>query len=71
VAVKAPGFGDRHKAILEDIAVLTGGQVISADLGVKLENMTLSDLGTAKRINVDGLLPKSPYRIKYSKNNEV
>ncbi len=52
-AVKAPGFGDRRKAMLEDIAVLTGGQVISEDLGVKLENVTLNDLGTAKRINVD------------------
>jgi chaperonin GroEL len=52
-AVKAPGFGDRRKAMLEDIAVLTGGQVISEDLGVKLENVTLNDLGTAKRINID------------------
>jgi chaperonin GroEL len=53
VAVKAPGFGDRRKAMLEDIAVLTGGQVISEDLGLKLENVTLNDLGTAKRITVD------------------
>jgi chaperonin GroEL len=53
VAVKAPGFGDRRKAMLEDIAVLTGGQLVSEDLGLKLENMTLNDLGTAKRINVD------------------
>jgi chaperonin GroEL len=52
-AVKAPGFGDRRKAILQDIAVLTGGQVISEDIGVKLENVTLNDLGTAKRITVD------------------
>ncbi len=51
--VKAPGFGDRRKAILQDIAVLTGGQVVSEELGVKLENMTLKDLGTAKRITVD------------------
>ena len=52
-AVKAPGFGDRRKAMLEDIAILTGGRVISEDLGVKLENMTLEDLGTAKRITLD------------------
>ncbi len=52
-AVKAPGFGDRRKAMLEDIATLTGGQVISEDLGIKLENITISDLGTAKRIVVD------------------
>ncbi len=52
-AVKAPGFGDRRKAMLEDIAVLTGGQVICEDLGLKLENVTLNDLGTAKRITVD------------------
>lgn len=52
-AVKAPGFGDRRKAILQDIATLSGGQVISEDLGVKLENITLNDLGTAKRITVD------------------
>jgi chaperonin GroEL len=53
VAVKAPGFGDRRKAILEDMAILTGGRVISEDLGLKLENVTLKDLGTAKRITVD------------------
>jgi len=53
VAVKAPGFGDRRKAMLDDIAILTGGQVISEDLGIKLENVTLNDLGTAKRITVD------------------
>ena len=52
-AVKAPGFGDRRKAMLEDIAILTGGQVMSEDLGLKLENVTLNDLGTAKRVNVD------------------
>jgi chaperonin GroEL len=52
-AVKAPGFGDRRKAMLEDVAILTGGQVVSEDLGVKLENVTLNDLGTAKRINLD------------------
>ena len=49
-AVKAPGFGDRRKAMLEDIAILTGGQVISEDLGIKLENVTLDMLGTAKRV---------------------
>src|SRR2546421_23392 len=52
-AVKAPAFGDRRKAILEDIAVLTGGQVITEDLGIKLESVTLTDLGNAKRIIVD------------------
>ncbi len=52
-AVKAPGFGDRRKAMLEDIATLTGGQVITEDLGIKLENVTINDLGTAKRIVVD------------------
>jgi len=52
-AVKAPGFGDRRNAMLDDIAILTGGRVISEDLGVKLENMTLKDLGTAKRITLD------------------
>ncbi|CCG41920.1 chaperonin GroEL [Magnetospirillum molischianum] len=51
-AVKAPGFGDRRKAMLEDIAILTGGQVISEDLGIKLENVTINDLGTAKRITI-------------------
>src|SRR3977135_800690 len=49
-AVKAPGFGDRRKAMLEDIAILTGGQVISEDLGIKLENVTLNMLGTAKKV---------------------
>merc|ERR1711934_724475 len=52
-AVKAPGFGDRRKAMLEDIAILTGGQVISEDLGIKLENVKLADLGTCKRAKVD------------------
>ena len=52
-AVKAPGFGDRRKAMLEDIAILTGGQVITEDLGIKLENITVNDLGTAKRIVID------------------
>ena len=51
-AVKAPGFGDRRKAMLEDIAILTGGQVISEDLGIKLENVTLDMLGTAKRVSM-------------------
>ena len=51
-AVKAPGFGDRRKAMLEDIAVLTGGQVISEDLGIKLENVTLAMLGRAKRVSI-------------------
>lgn len=53
VAVKAPWFGDRRKAMLEDIASLTGAQVVSEELGIKLENLTLGDLGTAKRITVD------------------
>ncbi|WDN88651.1 chaperonin GroEL [Desulfosarcina sp. BuS5] len=52
-AVKAPGFGDRRKAMLEDIAILTGGQVVSEDLGIKLENLTINDLGSAKRITLD------------------
>ncbi len=51
-AVKAPGFGDRRKAMLEDIAVLTGGQVISEDLGIKLENVKLNMLGTAKKVRI-------------------
>jgi chaperonin GroEL len=53
VGVKAPGFGDRRKAMLEDIAVLTGGKVISEEMGMKLENTTVKDLGRAKRITVD------------------
>ncbi|MBW2215680.1 MAG: chaperonin GroEL [Deltaproteobacteria bacterium] len=52
-AVKAPGFGDRRKEMLQDIAILTGGQVISEDLGIKMENLTLDDLGTAKRVSID------------------
>ena len=52
-AVKAPGFGDRRKAMLEDIAILTGGRVISEDLGIKLENVKLEDLGRAKKITID------------------
>jgi chaperonin GroEL len=52
-AVKAPGFGDRRKAMLQDIAVLTGGQVISEEVGFKLENAVVSDLGTAKRVTID------------------
>lgn len=52
-AVKAPGFGERRKAMLEDIAILTGGQVISEDLGMKLENVKLSDLGRAKKVTID------------------
>jgi chaperonin GroEL len=53
VAVKAPGFGDRRKAMLEDIAILTGGKMIAEELGLKLENVTLKDLGQAKRVIVD------------------
>src|SRR5471030_3093114 len=52
-AVKAPGFGDRRKAMLEDIAIITGGKCITEDLGLKLENLTIADLGKAKRITVD------------------
>jgi chaperonin GroEL len=52
-AVKAPGFGDRRKAMLEDIAILTGGQVISEDLGIKLENVTLNMLGRAKKVRIE------------------
>ena len=52
-AVKAPGFGERRKAMLEDIAILTGGKMISEDLGIKLENIKLSDLGNAKKITID------------------
>jgi len=51
-AVKAPGFGDRRKAVLEDLAILTGGQVISEEVGIKLENATVDLLGTAKRVVV-------------------
>jgi chaperonin GroEL len=52
-AIKAPGFGDRRKAMLEDIAILTGGKVISEDLGIKLENVRLEDLGRAKKVSID------------------
>ena len=52
-AVKAPGFGDRRKSMLEDIAILTGGRCLTEDLGIKLENVTISDLGKAKRITID------------------
>ena len=52
-AVKAPGFGDRRKAMLQDIAVLTGGQAISEDLGIKLENVTINMLGRAKKVMID------------------
>jgi len=52
-SVKAPGFGDRRKAMMEDIAILTGGRMISEDLGIKLENIKLNDLGRAKRVTID------------------
>ena len=52
-AVKAPGFGDRRKAMMEDIAILTGGRCLTEDLGIKLENVTLEDLGKAKRVTID------------------
>src|ERR1700693_4289274 len=52
-AVKAPGFGDRRKAMLEDIAILTGGTMVSSDLGIKLENVTVAMLGRAKKVMVD------------------
>ena len=52
-AVKAPGFGDRRKAMLEDMAILTGGQLVAEELGVKLESVTLKDLGRAKKITID------------------
>ena len=52
-AVKAPGFGDRRKEMLRDIAILTGGRCLTEDLGIKLENVQLADLGQAKRISVD------------------
>jgi chaperonin GroEL len=53
VAIKAPGFGDRRKALLEDIAIMTGGRVVSEDLGVKLENVKLEDLGSARKVSID------------------
>src|SRR5207248_6955183 len=52
-AVKAPGYGDRRKEMLKDIAILTGGQVIAEELGLKLENVTISDLGRSKRVSLD------------------
>src|SRR4029450_6521465 len=52
-AVKAPGFGDRRKAMLQDIAALTGGEAVTEDLGLKLESLTLSDLGRAKKVQID------------------
>ena len=52
-AVKAPGFGDRRKAMLEDIAILTNGKAITEDLGLKLENLTIEDLGEAKKVTID------------------
>src|SRR5436305_51205 len=52
-AVKAPGYGDRRKAMLEDIAILTGGKAITEDLGIKLENLKIEDLGRAKKITID------------------
>ena len=52
-AVKAPGYGDRRKAMLEDVAVLTGGRAITEDLGIKLESLTLEDLGSAKKVTID------------------
>ena len=52
-AVKAPGFGDRRKAMLEDIAILTGGTMVFADLGIKLENVTVNILGRAKKVMID------------------
>jgi chaperonin GroEL len=52
-SVKAPGFGDRRKAMMEDIAILTGGKVVSEDIGIKLENVKLEDLGRAKRVTID------------------
>src|SRR5205823_10970182 len=53
IAVKAPGFGDRRKAMLQDIAILTGGKAITEDLGIKLENVQMQDLGRAKKVTVD------------------
>jgi len=61
-AVKAPGFGDRRKAMLQDIAVLTGGQVISEDLGMKLEGVTLDMLGVAKKVRIGKLKSKAVSR---------
>jgi chaperonin GroEL len=61
-AVKAPGFGDRRKAMLEDIAILTGGKAITEDLGVKLENLKVEDLGHAKKIVIDKDQGRRGYR---------
>ena len=58
-AVKAPGYGDRRKAMLEDVAVLTGAKALTEDLGLKLENMTLDDLGQAKKVTIAGTTPPS------------
>ena len=58
-AAKAPGFGDRRKATPEDIVTVTGGQLISEDLGIKLENVTLDMLGRAKRVHIDKEIPRS------------
>ena len=79
VAIKAPGFGDRRKAMLQDIAILTGGQVASDDTGTKLENMTLNDLGTAKRVVVkkedttivDGAGETDEYKAVKEKADEI
>jgi len=70
-AVKAPGFGDRRKAMLADIATLTGGTVISEDLGKKLENITLEELGRAKKITVtkdNSTIVQGPANVKTSKS---
>jgi len=58
-AVKAPGYGDRRKAMLEDIAILTGGKAITEDLGIKLENIKIEDMGKAKKITIDKETPRS------------
>ena len=58
-AVKAPGFGDRRKEMMKDVAVLTGGQALTEDLGLKLENLTLKNLGQAKTITIEGHPPLS------------
>src|SRR5881394_2146989 len=63
-AVKAPGFGDRRKAMLEDIAVLTGGRLISEDLGIKLENIKLDDMGKAKRVTVETEMKEKKARVE-------
>src|SRR5437667_12241588 len=52
-AVKAPGFGDRRKAMLQDIAILTGGKAVTEDLGIKLENVQMQDMGRAKKVTID------------------